>query len=122
MTLNATLLVQIVNFLIAWGIIRYIFIGPALKLRDALACAYATLTTERDDLQMMIEQVRDQEYSAWRLWTLQTQKIMRERYRPQLQHEPLTFRVPTPEVPTDELERVAIELTELVHKRIQELP
>jgi len=122
MTLNATLVVQMGNFFITWCIIRYLFMNPALKIRAAAQGELNILSTERDGLLNAIQRVKDQEYSTWHLWQLQAHKSMKDRYQPQLHHEPISVRVPTPEIPPHEIEKITDQLTQLVHKQIQELP
>lgn len=121
MTLNATLVVQIGNFLLAWAIVRYLFLRPTLKVRDEIRAEFDVLSAERDALMHGVALVKDQEYSAWNLWHLHAHKVMKDRYQPQFYHEPINVRVPTPEIPPHEIEKMTEQLTRLVHKRLQEL-
>ena len=122
MVLNATLVVQMGNFFIAWGIVRYLFMRPALQRRDAARDELSMLAAERDGLRAAIRSVQEQEYSAWHLWHLQARKIMKERYQPHLYYESIATRIPTPEIPASEREKAIDQLTRLLYKRLQELP
>ncbi len=122
MTLNATVLVQILNFFITWAVVRYLFVHPAIKTRDAVYGTLKDLTAERDQLREAITVVREEEYRAWHLWYLQVHKSINGRYQRSAIREPVSIRVSTPEVPAHEIEKVAHQLTALVTRRIQEMP
>jgi hypothetical protein len=122
MVLNATLVVQMGNFFIAWGIVRYLFMRPALKIRDAVQGELTALEAERNNTLTAIRAVKEQEYSAWHLWHLQARRIMSDRYQPHLSYESIATRVPTPEIPASEREKITDHLTRLLYKRLQDLP
>lgn len=121
MTLNATFVVQVLNFLGAWFLVRYLFIQPALRLRDRVSATISALTAERDAVQAAVLVMRDQEYRDWHRWMLNVQRIMKERYQPVAQREPISVRVTTPEVPPQEIEKLTEQLTTLVTKHVQEV-
>jgi hypothetical protein len=122
MVLNATLIVQIGNFFIAWAMVRYLFMRPALKIRDAVKSELALLEAERTNTLTAIRSLQEQEYSAWHLWHLQARRIMSDRYQPHLSYESIATRVPTPEIPASEREKITDQLTRLLYKRLQEMP
>lgn len=122
MTLNMTFVVQLLNFLVTWCIIRYFFVHPAIKLRDRIKGSLHTLLAESDTLQNAIENTREQEYRSWHVWYLHAQKIMKDRYQPIQSREPVSVRVVAPEVPSYEIEKLVKQLTLLVVKRVQGLP
>lgn len=121
MTLNATVIAQIINFFITWAVVKYLFIHPAIKVRDMVYGALRDLTTERDQLREAVELIKQEEYRAWHLWYLQAHKTIKSRYQKPLDREPITVRVPTPEVPAHEIEKMTHQLTALVTQRIQEV-
>ncbi len=121
MTLNMTFVVQILNFLLAWCMVRYLFVHPAIKIRDMIKGSLHKLSSEGDTLQNAIQNTRDQEYRSWHMWYLHAQKIMKDRYQPMSSREPVSVRVVTPEVPSHEIEKLAKQLTLLVVKRVQGL-
>jgi hypothetical protein len=122
MILNATLVVQMGNFFIAWAIVRYLFMRPALKMRDAVQSELIALEAERTNTLTAIRSVKEQEYSAWHLWHLQARRIMNDRYQAHLSYESIATRIPTPEIPASEREKITDQLTRLLYKRLQELP
>lgn len=122
MVVNATLIVQVGNFFIAWAIVRYLFMRPALQLRDRAQEELTVLEAEREGLRSAIQAVHEGEYSAWHLWHLQARKVMKERYQPHLYYESIATRIPTPEIPASEREKITEQLTRLLYKKLQELP
>lgn len=122
MTLNATIIVQIFNFFITWAVVRYLFIHPAIKIRDVVYGRLKTLATERDQLREAVALVRQEEYRAWHLWYLHAHKSIKGRYQQPVHREPVSVRVAIPEVPAHEIEKMANQLTVLVTRRIQEVP
>jgi hypothetical protein len=95
---------------------------PALKMRDAVQSELIALEAERTNTLTAIRSVKEQEYSAWHLWHLQARRIMNDRYQAHLSYESIATRIPTPEIPASEREKITDQLTRLLYKRLQELP
>ena len=121
MTLNATIVIQIFNFLVSWCIVRSLFIKPVLKARDELSATARLLSVERDAVEEALSGLRDQEYRSWHLWMLHAKKIMKGRYQPTLVREPISARVVAPEIFPDEVETLVEQLTKVVTQRVQDL-
>jgi hypothetical protein len=120
MTLNATLIVQILNFMITWCVVRYLFMRPAIKIRDSVYGGLRALSAERDQLQGAMSALREQEYRAWHVWYLQAQNSISKRYEHHTHRMPVPVRVSMPDVPVSEVERVTERLTALVVVRLEE--
>lgn len=76
MTLNVTLLVQIAHFLIAYFLIRWIFIKPAYSL---LTTIEAEERATHNELRVLAQSVQDQEQVVRNEWSACAKKLVNEK-------------------------------------------
>lgn len=122
MNINATLLIQFVNFGIAWLVIKNLLVIPAMRLSAQQSKTFDELALRKDALKKTVNQAYDMQYSLWHGWYLRAQKDVREYYQPaRVTHSPLA-QVSSPEVHEQEIKDLTHTLTTLVVRRLQELP
>jgi hypothetical protein len=120
--INATLLIQIINFGIAWVFVKNLLVVPALKVREQQVTVFDELSLRRDLLQKRIKVVRDMQYSLWHKWCLRSQKSVQEYYQPLKTRPSILVKVSTSDIPRDEISRLTQTLTDMVVTHLQELP
>lgn len=119
MTLNATLMVQMLNFCIIWLIIKYLFVHPIVRIRAGIRQVLAAAEHERSALNTALLQINDERYKLWHTWYLRMNTLIKQHPSP-IPHVPLMIsKMVAPEIPTSEIEATIERLTDTIVTQIE---
>lgn len=120
MTINATLIVQMINFCITWMIIKYLFVHPVVRIRAGIRHSIAVVEQERNALLEALARSTDTRYKLWHSWYLQSRNLIKERSIAIPQPSLIVTRCTAPELPAREIEALIDRLTTLVVSQVEE--
>lgn len=120
MTINATLIVQMINFCITWVIIKYLFVHPVVRIRAGIRHSVAVIEQERNALLDALSRSTDARYKLWHGWYLQSRNLIKERSVTLPQPSLRAIRCAAPELPVHEIEALIDRLTARVLSHVEE--
>lgn len=119
MTLNATLMVQVLNFCIIWLVVKYLFVHPIVRIRAGIRQVFATVERERTTLNTVLLQINDERYKLWHTWYLKMNTLIKQHPSP-IPHMPLMIsKMVAPEIPTSEIEATIERLTDTIVAQVE---